>query len=231
MTEILNIILSFFYEHRYIFAFLGSIFEGTNIMLLAGFLSKLSIFKFWNILIVLLVGYFINGYGLYMLGRFGGRKILEKWGPRFFLTKERLIKLEDYFKKHTVKALVITRITYGISTYVFIIAGIFRTKFRKFFWCNLLASSAWVLIMFGIGYSFGASYELLGKVAKVVAVWLGVIVFIVVIVTAVWIVYWLRQKAKIKFLEKLFNHAGWEKLKQIGDKIRKFLTKDISGEI
>ena len=153
-------------------------------MLLDVFLYKLGIFKFWNVLAVLFVGYIINGYFWYALGYWGGRKILEKWGPRFFLTKQRLEKLENYYRKHTTKALIITRITYGISSYVFIIAGIFKTKLRKFFWCNLVAAIVWIFMMVGIGYSFGASYAALSKLVKLVAVWLVVVVVVVCIVNA-----------------------------------------------
>ena len=227
MSGIIDLITPFFYEHRYIFAFLGALFEGTNIMLLGGFLYKLGLFKFWNIFFTLFLGYIINGYAWYIVGRFGRRKILDKWGPRLFLTQERIKKLEDYFRKHTVKTLIITRITYGLSCYVFIIAGIFKTKLRKFSWCNLTASFVWVLVMFGIGYSFGISYELLSKVVGLVAVWLVMVLFIVTILMAVFLVYWLRRKARIKFIEKIINHERWKKLKWLGEKIYKFLDDNV----
>lgn len=227
MNEIINTITPFLYAHRYIFAFLGALIEGTNIMLLGGFLYKLGIFKFWNILAVLIIGYIANGYAWYAVGRFGGRKILNKWGFRFFLTKERLEKLEDYFKKHTAKTLIITRITYGISSYVFIIAGIFKTRLRKFSWCNLAAAVIWVLMMFSIGYSFGASYALLSKIARLVAVWLVVVLFIVIVLIAIGTVYWFRKKARIKFIEDILNHRGWKRLKWLGEKFYKFLDDNI----
>lgn len=227
MTGIIDTITPFLYEHRYIFAFLGALFEGTNIMLLAGFLYKLGIFKFWNVLAVLFIGYIINGYFWYVLGRQGGRKILYKWGPRFFLTKQRIKKLENYFKKHTTKALIITRVTYGISSWVFIIAGIFKTKLRKFSWCNLVAAIVWIFMMFGIGYSFGASYTLLSKLVKLVAVWLVVLLFVVIVLLAIWLVYWLRKKARIKFIEDMMNHKGWKRLKWLGEKIYKFLDGNV----
>lgn len=226
MNELINIITPFLYQHRYLFAFLGALFEGTNIMLLGGLLYKLGIFKFWNILIILLVGYFINGYGWYALGRLGGRKILERRKTRF-LTRGHLRKLENYFKKHTSKALVITRITYGISSYVFILAGILKTKARQFFWCNFVATFIWVLMMFGIGYSFGASYELLSKIARVVAVWLVVVLFIVTILVAAGFVFWMRKKARVRFIENIVNYKGWETLKWMARKIYKFLDDNI----
>lgn len=227
MTGIIDTITPFLFEHRYIFAFLGALFEGTNIMLLAGFLYKLGIFKFWNVLAVLFVGYIINGYAWYAIGRFGGRKILDKWGFRFFLTKQRLEKLESYFKKHTTKALIITRITYGISSYVFIIAGIFKTKWKKFFWCNVVAAIIWIFMMVGIGYSFGASYTALSKLVKLVAVWLTVLLFVAIALIAIGLVYWLRRKAKVRFFERIANHKGWKRLKWLGEKIYKFLDKNV----
>ena len=226
MTEVLDVVINFFYEHRYFFALLGALIEGNNIFIVSGFLAKLQVFDFWRILFVVLIGYFINGYALYAIGFFGGRRVLEKWGPRFFLSKERLEKLENYYKKHTIKALLATRMTYGISTYVFMMAGIFRTKLRKFFWCNLLASTGWVLLLFGIGYSFGASYELFHKVAKVVAVWIGVIMFIAIMGIAIWLVNRLKQKASLRFLQKVFDNDGWEKLKLFGKKISQVLSKN-----
>lgn len=227
MSEIINTITPFLYAHRYVFAFLGALIEGTNIMLLGGFLYKLGIFKFWNILGVLTVGYIINGYGWYVIGRWGGRKILDKWGPRLFLTKKRLEKLEDYFKKHTTKTLIITRVTYGISSWVFIIAGIFKTKLGKFSWCNLVAAVIWVFMMFVIGYTFGASYALLSKVARLIAVWLAVALFVAIVLIAVLVVYWFRKKARIKFIEDIINHRGWKRLKWLGEKIYKFLDDNV----
>lgn len=193
-------------------------------MLLGGFLYRLGIFKFINIIAILCLGYFLNGYGWFAVGHFWGRKILEKWGYRF-LTKRRLKKLENYFKKNVEKALIITRITYGLSMYTFIIAGMFKTKAKKFFWCNLIATFIWVLSLFGIGYIFGASYELLSKVIKLIAVWLVVVLFVVIVLVAIWFVYWLRRSVRTKFVEKTLNQDGWEKLRLIGKKIGKFLNK------
>lgn len=225
--DIINTITPFLYQHRYIFAFLGALFEGTNIMLLGGFLYKLGLFKFWNILAVLIVGYMINGYVWYAIGRFSGEKILNKWGYRF-LGEERMKKLENYYKKHTTRALIITRITYGISMYVFIIAGIFRTKAKQFFWCNLVATVIWVLMMFGVGYVFGTSYELLSKVIKVIAGWLAAVLFVIIVVVAIVLVYWLRRSFRIKFIEKIINQEGWRRFKWLGKKISEFLNKDIT---
>ncbi len=226
LHHVIDTISLFLYQHRYIFAFLGALLEGNVIMLLGGFLYKLGIFKFWGVIPVLITGYALNGYGWYVIGRLSGRRILEKWGPYFFLTKERLRKLERYFKKNTEITLIVSRITFGVSMYVFMIAGAFRTKAKKFFWCNLVATLIWVSTLFGIGYGFGASYQALNKVVKVIAVWLLIVFFITVVLIVIGFVYWLRRKDKIKFIEKVINQGCWIKLKLLVKKIGKFLTKN-----
>ena len=130
--------------------------------------------------------------------------------------------------KNTEKTLIITRITYGLSMCTFIIAGMFRTKAKKFFWCNLISSFIWVLALFFIGYVFGTSYALLSKLVKLVAVWLAVALFIVIVLIAMFFVYWLRRSAEMKFLEKSLNQEGWKWLKWLGKKISEFLNKDIN---
>ena len=42
-----NSVLNLLYQHRYIFVFLGALFEGTFIMILAGVLYKFGYFKFF----------------------------------------------------------------------------------------------------------------------------------------------------------------------------------------
>lgn len=227
MEAILNTITPFLYQNRYTFTFLGALFEGTNIMLIAGFLYKLGLFKLGKIILILLIGYILNGYLWYAIGYFGGKRILDKWGPYFFLTKERIKKLESYYKKHITKTLIITRVTYGISGCAFMIAGIFKTNHKKFFWCNLIGGIIWVLMMFLIGYSFGISYEAISRIVNIVAIWMFVTLFIVIIIIAMSLVYWLRQKARTRFIENILSHQRWEKIKWLGKKIYEFLNDNV----
>ena len=206
MELIANSILNLLSEHRYIFSFLGALFEGTYIMILAGVLFKFGYFKFWGLIVVLTAGYFLNGIVFYLIGRIGGRQILEKWGKRLRITRKLLEKLEGYFKKHSVKTLFITRITYGLSIPSFIIAGSFRMKLRKFMLVNLVAAVVWILGMVGLGYVFGVSYKALGVITKTVSIALVIILFVIIVLFSILVIHWLRRFAKMKFIKKLENH-------------------------
>jgi len=208
MEIIANSVGNLLYEHRYIFAFLGAIFEGNFIMILGGVFYKFGYFKFWNVFLTLLAGYVVNGFLFYYIGFFGGHKILEKWSKKFHLAQGIIEKLEEYFKKHSVKTLFIVRITYGLTMPTFILAGSLKMKLKNFFIVTLLASIIWVLGLMALGYVFGTTYKAVGIVTKTITVWLSIAIFVIIILLSFGIVIWFRKFAGTKFIEKLSQHNG-----------------------
>lgn len=203
MEYIDNTILRLLYEHRYIFAFLGALFEGTYIMLLSGVLFKFGYFKIWGLLAVLFSGYFLNGIALYLIGRAGGYKILEKWGKRWHMTRKLIEKLEHYFKHHSVKTIFITRITYGLSLPAFIIAGSLKMKWKKFLSVTFAATVVWVVAIMGLGYVFGLGYDAMGRVMQTIATGLTIIIFILITLTLILAVYFLMRLIRKRFFKEM----------------------------
>jgi membrane protein DedA with SNARE-associated domain len=217
-------LINLLYTHRYIFSFLGALFEGTFIMLLTGVFYKLGVFNFWGLMAVLMAGYFLNGIGLYLIGRYGGNKIME-WLKKFYLTKGITEKLEEYFKIHSVKTLFITRLTYGLSAPAFLIAGSFKMNFKKFITVSLIATIVWVSALVGIGYGFGASYKALSIVTKGIKFGLTIGLFIVLGLIALLIVYGMRWFTRTKFIKDLSEHKESQFLRWLGEKISNFGKK------
>jgi len=225
MNHIDNTILGLLYEHRYIFAFLGALFEGTYIMLLSGVLLKFGYFNFWGLIAVLFAGYFLNGIGWYLIGRAGGYTILEKWGKRFNLTKRLIEKLEHYFKKHRIKTIFITRITYGFSMPTLIIAGSLKMKWKELLSITFFATIFWIAMMMGLGYAFGLGFAMMGRVMQTIAKGLTILIFILIALTIVMAIYFLTNFARKKFFsdvekeensflekaEAVFNHLFKDK--------------------
>lgn len=203
MDVVIDTLLNLLYEHRYIFIFVGAILEGAYIMVLAGVLLKLGFFNVWGLSAVLLLGYFFHGILFYMLGRIGGHQILEKWVKRFHLTKKLIEKLEKYFKKHSVKTLFITRITYGLCVPALIVAGSFKMNWKKFISVIFVANFIWVFATVGLGYVFGIGYEALGTVVKTISIAFMIISFVLIIFLSFFIVHWLRRFARTKFIKRL----------------------------
>lgn len=218
-----NSLVNLLYQHRYIFAFLGALFEGTFIMLLAGMLYKFGYFNFWGLITVLLAGYFLNGISWYLLGRFGGNAVLEKWVKRFRVGRKISHKLEEYFKEHSIKTLFITRITYGLSMFSFIIAGSLKMKWKKFLIVSFLAAIGWVFIMVGLGYVFGAGYRALSFVTKGITVGLTIILFAAIALISIFFVYWLRYLTRTRFIQGLETHH-YPFVRKIGEVINKLFN-------
>lgn len=220
MEVIDNSLLNLLYEHRYVFAFIAAALEGTFIMVLGGVLFRFGYFDLWHLIFVLIAGYFINGLFWYFLGRLGGHHIVERFIKKFKAGKRAMEKLEEYFNKHSAKTLFLTRITYGIGMFTFMIAGSLKMKWKKFAPINIIATIIWVLGIGAIGYGFGASLQSLQNVTKGMTIGIIGIAFLLVVLALISFIAWMRYFARTQFIKDLENHESII-LSSIGGFIRK----------
>ena len=221
-----NSVLRLLYEHRYIFALLGAILEGNFIMILSGVLFRLGFFDFWALAAVLIGGYFLNGIGWYLIGRIGGNVIVEKFMKRRKFGSKVIDKLELYFQKHSTKTIFLTRITYGISMFTFMIAGSLKMNLKKFLSASFIATIVWVLIMVSLGYGFGVGLQSLSRVTTGITFGLIVVIIILIILVSFSFIAWMRYLARTQFVKDLENHKS-PFLSKIGEIITKsFHRKD-----
>lgn len=122
------------------------------------------------------------GYGI---GRFGGRRLVDRWGKYVFLTPERLDKAEEFFDRQGAKIITIARFIEGLRQANGIIAGIAEMHWLRFVAFNALGAALWVGTWVSVGYFAGQhittiynyltrySYYALIAVAVAVAVWIG----------------------------------------------------------
>ncbi|HEX4292477.1 MAG TPA: DedA family protein [Trebonia sp.] len=92
------------------------------------------------------------GYGI---GRYGGRRLVDRWGKYVFLTPERLDKAEDFFNRHGAKIITIARFIEGLRQANGIIAGITKMHWLRFIAYNALGAALWVGTWVSIGYFAG----------------------------------------------------------------------------
>jgi membrane protein DedA with SNARE-associated domain len=92
------------------------------------------------------------GYGI---GRFGGRRLVDRWGKYVFLTPERLDKAEEFFNRHGAKIITIARFIEGLRQANGIIAGITKMHWLRFIAYNALGAALWVGTWVSIGYFAG----------------------------------------------------------------------------
>jgi membrane protein DedA with SNARE-associated domain len=91
----------------------------------------------------------------YAIGRFGGRRLVDRWGKYVFLTPERLDKAEEFFDRQGAKIITIARFIEGLRQANGIIAGIAKMHWLRFLAYNALGAALWVGTWVSIGYFAG----------------------------------------------------------------------------
>lgn len=113
-----------------------------------------------NIILVFLVGFAaaILGDNLgFVIGTYGGRRLLERFGKYIFLTAERLDKAENYFNKKGGRIVIVARFIEGLRQANGIIAGLSDMHWTKFLGYNAIGAALWVGLWCSVGY-FGGQY-------------------------------------------------------------------------
>jgi membrane protein DedA with SNARE-associated domain len=96
----------------------------------------------------------------YHLGRRGGRSLVDGYGPRVGLTAPRVARMERFFERHGVKAIVLTRFFVVIRTFGALFAGVNQVPWRRFLLATAAGAVAWGLIFGAAGYVFGERWHL-----------------------------------------------------------------------
>lgn len=124
-----------------------------------------------NIFLVVLfatVGAILGAILNYYLAMFLGRPIIyrfaeSKLGRMCLLSKEKVIKAENYFDKHGKVATFIGRLVPGIRQLISIPAGLAKMKLLPFIGFTALGAGAWNIILAILGYIGHGNKELIEK--------------------------------------------------------------------
>jgi membrane protein DedA with SNARE-associated domain len=137
-----------------------------------------------NVFVVGLVGFLaaVAGDNVgYVIGRFGGRELVERYGKWLFLTGDRLDRGERFFERHGGKIVVGARFVEGLRQLNGIIAGIAGMHWARFVIFNALGAALWVSFWTSVGYFAGNNVETVSRYFTYFAIAAGVLFVAVVI--------------------------------------------------
>ena len=198
-------------SHKYLFLFIGAAIEGLSALVIGGFLVATNGVQFLPALMAFSFGHTLNGYIWYAVGYYGGAKSIDRWGRPKENSRKIIEKVEDYFKRHSGKAIFITKFTFSLTIATQIMAGSFKYDLRKYSWYNFIGSVCWATFAMSIGYFFGQSYKLLFVYLKDFSL------FIIFLAGAIALIYVMKAIIRSAFIQSILMH---ESIKYFSDKIK-----------
>jgi membrane protein DedA with SNARE-associated domain len=119
----------------------------------------------------------------YALGRYGGRELLDRWGPIARYAERSLPAAERYFVRHGGKSVFFGRFIAVLRVTVAWLAGITRMPWWRFFAYNAAGGILWAtsigLLAYYLGRAAADAVSTYGLYAAVVIAVLGVVAFFV----------------------------------------------------
>jgi len=142
-------------------------FEGPVTSLIAGFMVRLGYLYLIPILILFVVGDIVPDIVYYFIGRYGNRtKIIKRYMSTSNFLSRNLSVVEKLWSDHGKKTMFFTKIAYGLSTPFLISAGLVKMPFKKFIKYELPISVIQYIVLIGIGYLLGTSFELVSTYVR-----------------------------------------------------------------
>ncbi|MBO7079897.1 MAG: DedA family protein [Bacilli bacterium] len=163
-----NFVLNLIGNFGYFGMFIGMVLEAVIIaipseLILAtgGILASQGIFTFWGAFLIGLIGSVFCAIVIYLMGYFGGRPFIKKYGKYFFMKEEDILKSDSWFNKYGMLSALIGRNFPIVRTLISLPIGITKQPFIKFLIYTTIGSIPWTLAFVYVGYSLGENWIIL----------------------------------------------------------------------
>jgi membrane protein DedA with SNARE-associated domain len=161
-------IVDLFARYGYAVVFVGVFLENAGLpvpgetALLAGAALSRSgaLFLPWVIATAIAAAIFGDNIG-FLIGRRGGRALLDRFGSRVGLTPDRLVEFDRFFDKHGAKTVFIARFVTGLRVVGAVLAGASGLPWGRFLLYNATGAVAWATTFGAVGYFLAYSWETL----------------------------------------------------------------------
>jgi membrane protein DedA with SNARE-associated domain len=141
----------------------GFPFPEDTTLILSGFLVAHHIIKPLPGFLVIYTGLLLSDFSLYWVGKKYGRRIVEHKHFKKLISSEKLLKLEEKFKKWGVWVVLFGRHLLGLRAQIFLVAGVMRMHSIKFLIVDAGTALLTIALMGGIGYVGGNSLQALKR--------------------------------------------------------------------
>jgi membrane-associated protein len=176
--------------------FVGFFLPGDSLLFTAGLLCSTGILQIHPALLVGLI--IIAAVAGNLAGYYFGKNVgvlLFKRKSSFLFRQAHLTTANEFYNKHGVKTIILSRFLPIVRTFAPIIAGIVKLEYRKFFIYSLVGAFLWASLLVLTGYY-------MGKYVPKTKEYLEYIVIFLIVITAIPFVYNSIKKKLAKRLIK-----------------------------
>jgi undecaprenyl-diphosphatase len=165
-------------------AFVGLVAPGETVVMAGGVVAGEGTIQLLPLIGVVWACAVLGDTTSFYIGHRLGRRFLERHGPRFKVTEERLQQVESYFERHGGKTILIGRFIGLVRALAPFIAGSSGLPYRRFIPYSIVGCGLWSSLFCTIGYLFWRSFDqvahLVGQAIFGFGLTVGVIVGVVV---------------------------------------------------
>ncbi|WP_228281590.1 DedA family protein [Rubrobacter marinus] len=133
---------------------------------LAGFLVGRGDLNLWGALVAATAGSVLGAVALYSLGRWGGRRLVLRYGSWLRVDEESLDRAEGWFRRYGDALVLFARVVPIARSIVSIPAGTAKMPLVRFVVLTGVGSAVWNALLIGAGVMLGANWS-------VVQNWIG----------------------------------------------------------
>jgi membrane protein DedA with SNARE-associated domain len=168
----------------YVVMFLAMVAEGPLVTAAAAFAARLGYFNIWIVFVLAILGDLAADVGYYLIGYFGRTSLIEKYGHRFGLSKERMERMERLLNTSPLKTLAVFKLIPGLAPPGLMMVGTTHLPIRKYTMTTTLIILPKVILFTVLGYYFGQAYNSIARYVQ------GGEYLIIAAIIATLIIYW-----------------------------------------
>jgi membrane-associated protein len=188
----------FFADYGYWVVFFGVMLEnaglpipGETILLFSGFLAYHQQLSLGRAILTAIAGATLGDSLGYLVGRWGGTALVERYRGRFFLSARRFDRAREIFGKFGHWAVFVARFITGLRVIAGPLAGAFLMSYPRFLIFNFAGAVVWAFTIGWVGFLFGSNWQRLVRLLKRVDT--AILLAAVLVVLIAWTVY--RKKS------------------------------------
>lgn len=149
------------------------------IMPFAGFLIAKGEMNFPLVIIFSTLGSLVGSLISYYIGKYGGNKVILKFGKYMFLDETDLMKTEKWFSEKGEKTVFISRFIPVVRHLISIPAGIGKMDIKKFCFYTIIGAAGWNTFLAYMGFLLGKNWELVKHYSEFISIPTAIILVVV----------------------------------------------------